>query len=211
MRPSALIIGALVTAACAGHGVDPMPVQPVTQVDSGLRPGDVLRITVWRQPDFSGEFPINADSTVAHPLLQAVRVVGVPLSVVRTRLRDFFLAYEQNPRFVLEPLYPVVVAGEVRAPGLFAMPRGTTVSQAVARGGGPTDRGQLDRVTLIRGGKSYALNLLRDDRRIAVMPIGSGDQLFVGRRSDFNAVRDVLSPIASVAAAVAAVLVYSRR
>ena len=76
-----------------------------------LRPGDVLRVTVWRQPDFSGEYAINPDSTVAHPLLQAVRVGGVPLSVVRARLRDFLLAYEQNPHFVVEPLYPVVVAG----------------------------------------------------------------------------------------------------
>jgi len=144
-------------------------------------------------------------------LLQAVRVAGVPLSVVRARLRDFLLAYEQTPRFVVEPVYPVVVAGEVRSPGLVSLPRGTPLSQAVARAGGPTERGRLDRVTLLRGGRSYSLNLLSDDLRTAVMPIASGDQIFVARRRDFNIVRDVFSPVASLAAAVAAFLAYSRR
>ncbi|TME93086.1 MAG: hypothetical protein E6I52_24820 [Chloroflexi bacterium] len=211
MRHTWLLVAALAASGCGGRGLDPSLPQPLAQADSVLRPGDVLRITVWRQPDFSGEYAINPDSTVAHPLLQAVRVAGVPLSVVRTRLRDFLLAYEQTPRFVVEPVYPVVVAGEVRAPGLVSLPRGTPLSQAVARAGGPTERGRLDRVTLLRGGRSYSLNLLSDDLRTAVMPIASGDQIFVARRRDFNIVRDVFSPVASVAAAVAAFLAYSRR
>jgi polysaccharide biosynthesis/export protein len=211
MKPSCLLLGLLAAAGCAGHQVSPMPPQPVVQADSQLRPGDALRITVWRQPEFSGEYTINADSTVVHPLLQAVRVGGVPLAVVRSRLRDFLLGYEQNPRFVVEPLYPVVVAGELRAPGLVMLPRGTTLSQAVARAGGPTERGRLDRVTLVRSGKSYRLNLLSEDQRVAIMPIASGDQVFVARRPEFNFVRDALYPVASLGAAVAAILAYSRR
>ncbi len=210
MRRHWLLLGLVAVAACAGQRLDPAP-PPLAQPDSLLRPGDVLRITVWRQPDFSGEYAINPDSTVAHPLLQAVRVGGVPLAMVRARLRDFLLAYEQNPRFVVEPLYPVVVAGEVHAPGLVPLPRGTTVSQAVARAGGPTERGRLDRVKLLRGGRSYMLNLVSEDQRVAVMPIASGDQLFVGRRREFSVVRDVLSPVASLTAAIAAILAYSRR
>jgi len=210
MKPAWIVVVTLVAGGCAGR-IEPPALQPLTQADSLLRPGDVLRITVWRQLDFSGDFPINPDSTVAHPLLQAVRVAGVPLSVVRTRLREFLLAYEQNPRFVVEPLYPVVVAGEVHEPGLVTMPRGTTLSQAIARARGATERGRLDRVKLLRGGKTYSLNLLSADQRVAVMPVVSGDQVFVGRRSDFSIVRDVISPLASVSAAVAAVLTYSRR
>jgi len=191
--------------------VNTVPSQAVAPGDSLLRPGDVLHITVWQQLEFSGDFVINPDSTVAHPLFQAVRVGGVPLSVARTRLRDFLAGYEQNPRFVVEPLYPVVVAGEVRLPGLLTLPRGTTLSQAVARAGGATESGRLDRVRLVRGGKGYVLSLLSEDQRIAVMPITSGDQVFVGRRSYFNLVRDVVGPLASLAAAVVTVIAYSRR
>ena len=64
---------------------------------------------------------------------------------------------------------------------------------------------------LLRGGKTYRLNLLSEDQRVAVMPVVSGDQVFVGRRSDFNLVRDVIGPVASVSAAVAALLTYSKR
>jgi polysaccharide export outer membrane protein len=211
MNRTSLVICICWLLGCAGQAPAPVLPQPIAQGDSALHPGDVLRITVWRQAELSGEFVINPDSTVAHPLLQVVKVGGVPLSWARARLRDFLLAYEQNPRFVVEPLYPVVVAGEVRQPGLVNVPRGTTISQAVGRGGGPTERGRLDRVKLVRAGRSYVLNLLSQDQRIAVMPVMSGDQVFVARRGEFNVVRDALYPIASLTAAVAAILAYSRR
>jgi|SRR5882762_1898443 len=211
MRLGSFCICLVSLVGCAGHTPDPVLPQPIALGDSVLRPGDVLRITVWRQPDLSGEFAISPDSSVAHPLLQAVKVGGVPLSWARARVRDFLLAYEPSPRFVVEPLYQVVVAGEVRQPGLVAVPRGTTLAQAVARGGGPTDRGRLDQVKLVRAGKSYVLNLLSQDQRIAVLPVMSGDQVVVARRSDFNVVRDLLNPVASLTAAVAAFLAYSKR
>jgi len=210
MRSAWLFLAGLAAGGCAGR-LDPAPLQPGVQGDSLLRPGDALRITVWRQPEFSGDFVANPDSTVGHPLLQAVKVGGVAPSVARARLRDFLAGYEQNPRFVFEPLYPVVTAGEVRQPGLASLLRGTTLSEAIARAGGPTERGRLDRVTLVRGGKSYVLNLLGEDQRVAVMPIRSGDQLFVGRRSDFSLWRDLLSPIVSLSAAVASVVAVTRR
>jgi hypothetical protein len=42
------------------------------------------------------------------------------------------------------------------------------------------------------------------------LAIASGDQILVGRRSSFNFLRDALYPLASLTAAVAAVLAYSR-
>jgi polysaccharide biosynthesis/export protein len=210
MKPSWLLVGALAASGCAGPRLSSLP-EPIAQGDSLLRPGDVVRITVWRQPEFSGEYTINPDSTLSHPLLQAVKVAGVPLSVVKGRLRDFLLGYEQTPRFVVEPLYAVVAAGEVHQPGLLSVPRGTTLSQAVARAGGPTERGRLDHVQLIRGGRTYVLNLFSGDQRVAAMPVTSGDQLFVGRRGDFSLVRDVLTPIFGFAAATASIIAISRR
>ena len=95
MRPAWLLVGALAASGCAGRGLDPALPQPLAQADSVLRPGDVLRITVWRQPDFSGEYAINPDSTVAHPLLQAVQCgmheVNLLLQVVRGRAQKIHL------------------------------------------------------------------------------------------------------------------------
>ena len=128
-----------------------------------------------------------------------------------TKPRPISVVMEGNLIHRVEPLYPVVTAGEVRQPGLVSLPRGTTLSEAIGRAGGPTERGRLDRVTLVRGGKSYVLNLMGDDQRVATMPIRSGDQLVVGRRSDFNLWRDALNPIASLTAVVVAIVSVTRR
>ena len=50
MKPAWLLLAGLAAGGCAGHG-NPAPLQPAVQGDSLLRPGDVLRITVWRQPE----------------------------------------------------------------------------------------------------------------------------------------------------------------
>src|SRR2546425_543531 len=43
------------------------------------------------------------------------------------------------------------------------------------------------------------------------LPIASGDQVVVARRAGFNVLRDLLVPVTSLTAAVAAVFAYSRR
>jgi len=178
--------------------------------DPVLRPGDMLRITVWRHPELSGDFAVAPDSALVHPLYQRVKVAGTPLSTVRERLRGLLVTYEQGVDFVIEPLFAVTVAGEVRLPNLYHLPQGTTFAQAIARAGGPTELGRLDKVHVIRRDSSMVIDLGRGYSRYEALPIASGDQVLVARRSSFNVLRDVLYPVASLTAAVAAVLAYSR-
>src|SRR5438552_16914622 len=105
--------------------------------DPALRPGDVLRINVWRHPELSGDFVVAPDSTLVDPVYQVVKVAGVPLSVVRERLRGVLSTYEQGVPCVVEPVFPVPVAGEVRQPRLCRVPEGTAFAPAVAHAGGP--------------------------------------------------------------------------
>src|SRR4029077_5069367 len=175
-----------------------------------LRPGDMLRITVWRHPELSGDFAVAPDSTLVHPLYQTVKIAGAPLSTVRERLRGLLVTYEQGVEFVIEPLFAVTVAGEVRQPNLYQLPQGTTFAQAIARAGGPTDLGRLDKVRVIRRDSAMVIDLGRGYSRYEGLPIASGDQVLVARRSGCNVLRDVVYPLASLTAAVAAVLAYSR-
>src|SRR5436853_3239668 len=46
--------------------------------DRALRPGDVLRINVWRHPELSGDFVVAPDSTLVDPVYQVVKVAGYP-------------------------------------------------------------------------------------------------------------------------------------
>lgn len=179
--------------------------------DPILRVGDALRIEVWRQPELSGEFVITADSTLMHPVYRSVKVAGAPLSVAIERLRSLLVRYEQNLQLVIEPLFPVTVAGEVRQPNLYLLRQGTTFAQAIAQAGGPTEMGRLDKVRVIRRDRSMDINLGSEYSRYEGLTIKSGDQILVARRSSFNLLRDVMYPLASLTAAVAAVLAYSRQ
>src|ERR1700736_1850648 len=57
-------------------------VDGATATTATLSPGDVVRIVVWRKPEFSGDFVVAPDSSITHPLYREVKVVGVPLHVV---------------------------------------------------------------------------------------------------------------------------------
>ena len=167
-----------------------------------LSPGDVIRLSVFRQTELSGDFPIGPEGTIQHPLLADVSVVNVPRSVVRERLRVALARYEREPNFVFGYLYRIAVGGEVRQPGLYTLPPETTLGQAIAAGGSITEFGRLDHVLVLREGHEMVVNLQRPDNGSAGMRIHSGDQIRVTRRA--NLLRDYLGPFAAIVGAAAA-------
>jgi polysaccharide export outer membrane protein len=174
------------------------------QGDETLQPGDQIRITVWRKAELSGDFLVAADGSVLHPLYRGVQVAGVPMPQVRERLHALLERYENNAEFVVQPLFRVSVGGEVRLPSLYTLPGQTTVTQAIALAGGPSARGSLSKVTLVRGRTATTLDLTRAESGAGETTIRSGDQIIVPRtRSLF---RDYLAPAGSITAGLAAVL-----
>ncbi|HKO11606.1 MAG TPA: SLBB domain-containing protein [Acidobacteriaceae bacterium] len=166
-----------------------------------LSPGDVLHIEVWQKKELSGDFPIAADGTITHPLYRELKVAGVPLQQVEEMLRSFIARFESNPAFTVTPMLRVIVAGEVRQPNILTVPAGTTVAQAIALAGGPTDRGRLDRVRLVRPNGSKMLDLTSPDASIAGSEVHSGDEMIVARRRSI--MQDVVVPSATIFAALA--------
>lgn len=174
------------------------------QEPSSIRPGDVVRLSVWRLPEFSGDFPVAPDGTILHPLLTEVRVVGQSRAEVHRQLREVLLRYENDPQLVFDYLYRVAVTGEVRLPGLYTLPPETTLSQAIAAGGGASEFGRLDAVRLLRGGTETILDLRAPSPEVAEMRIRSGDQLRLVRRG--AGFREYLGLGAALVAAVASVV-----
>lgn len=170
----------------------------------GLSPGDQLRITVWRKPEMSCDCVVAGNGSIVHPLYREVQVVGVPLLTVEDRLRIFLTRYEQNPQFVIEPLVRVVVGGEVRAPNIYSVPPETTISQAIALAGGPTDRGVLRSVKVVRERQEISMDLSRPDADAGVLQVRSGDQILVDRRG--RSALEYISPVTSSIAAIAAIV-----
>jgi protein involved in polysaccharide export with SLBB domain len=182
----------------------PLPAQSVEAREPMLRPGDAVRITVFRQPELTGEFEVASDSTVGHPLYRQVRVAGVPTSMAEDRLRLFLEELEATPNFVVQPLFRVAVGGEVRQPNLYSLSPSTTLAQAVAAAGGLSDRGRLDRVRLLREGREHRVDLTRPGSGLADAPVRSGDQIVVERRVDFF--REYVAPAGSITAALVSLI-----
>jgi polysaccharide export outer membrane protein len=170
----------------------------------------MVRIVVWQNPDLSGEFLVNPEGSLAHPLYQAVPVAGIPLSEAKRRLRDFLAAsYTKDPLLILEPLMRVTVSGEVRAPNLYSMPRGTTVQQAVGLAGGVTDAANPSDATLFRDGRTLRVDLTDPQAAGRQTQVLSGDQIVIGRSGNFF--RDFVGPFSALTAAVVSLVVVFRQ
>src|SRR4029079_1310285 len=152
--------------------------------------------------EFSGDFIIAPNGTISHPLYREIQVIGVPLTTVEERLRSFLTKYISSPQFVIQPLMKIIVGGEVRSPNVYSVPPETTIAQAVALAGGPTDRGNPQKLRIIRDGQEILLDLTKADSDVARLQIRSRDQILMSRRS--ARFRDYVVPILSGAAALAA-------
>ncbi len=172
-----------------------------TEIRTGgsLNPGDQIRIAVWRQPEFSGDFAVTGDGTVAHPLYREVQVTGIPISTVEERLRTFLTRYIATPQFVIQPLVKIILGGEVRSPNVYAVPPETSVAQAIVLAGGPTESGRLDRIRVIRDGGEISVDLTDPRSTASTLQIRSGDQILVARRR--NVFRDYVAPGFSIVGA----------
>jgi polysaccharide export outer membrane protein len=177
---------------------------PVTELPSALNPGDQVRIAVWRNVEFSGDFTVAANGTINHPLYREIQVTGIPLSQVEDRVRTFLTRYIANPQFAIQPLVRIIVGGEVRTPNIYAVPPETTLAQALALAGGPTERGDLKKVRVVRDGQTIPIDLLRADSEVARLQIRSGDQILIPRRG--TPAREYLAPTFSMIAAAASIV-----
>jgi len=149
------------------------------------------------------------NGALRQPLYQEVPVAGIPIPEVEQRLKTFLAQYQSNPEVVVEPLFHVVISGEVRDPKVYDFPRETSISMAIAQAGGALPDGRMDRVRLWRNGKEYVLDLTRANADWANSGILSGDQIIVTRRS--RVFQEIVVPIVSVVGGLASVINLIRR
>lgn len=125
--------------------------------DHVLQAGDELDVQVFREPDLSGTFKLNAAGEIRHSLLGAVPLAGQTVAeaeadITRRLARDYLV----NPRVIVKltstQSAQIVLMGEVKKPGVYPLPFGgkMTLLQAIAGAGGFTDLASPDRVSLVR-------------------------------------------------------------
>jgi len=146
-----------------------------------LRPGDIVKVRIWRETDLSGEFPVNEQGEVVLPRLGPLSVRGVSLDSLKTKLLAEYSTYLRNPAIELTLLRRVRVTGAVQKPGLYPVDPTMTVGDALALAGGATPQGKQE-VELRRGQEQVQIKVDKQTR-LADTPMRSGDELYVPERS----------------------------
>lgn len=151
------------------------------QAQATLRPGDAVRVEIWREGDLSGEFAVALDGTVTLPLLGRQRLVDVPLAMLRDTLTAQYRVHLRNPSINITPLRRVHVLGSVRQPGVYPVDPTVTLADAVALAGGTTEGGDLRRIRIVRRGEVIRERVAAGET-LREVDLNSGDQIYVEQR-----------------------------
>ena len=121
-----------------------------------LSAGDVLKISVFGEPDLSiDEVRLNDAGTFSYPFLGEMQVRGLTASQVEAMITERLQGdYLVNPRVSVSIIEyrEFFISGEVRNPGGYPYQPGLTLRRAVALAGGLTERASQRRMSIIRDG-----------------------------------------------------------
>ncbi len=138
-----------------------------------IGPLDVLKITVFQEPDLSlEEVPVDASGNILFPLIGQVSVTGKTStelsSLIGERLGERYLVDPQVSTIVSSSATQnVTVEGAVKKPGVFPLQGPTTLLQAMAMAEGPTQTAKLGEIIVFRRKQDgvYAAQFNLDDIR----------------------------------------------
>ena len=144
----AVAAGLLAAAATAQQIVAP------TADSYRLNPGDVIEISVWKEPELQREVLLLPDGNIAFPLVGTVQAAGRTPDEIQAEVE------ERLTRFFPEPVVTVsilrvagnklYVTGQVNQPGQFTVDQPVDVLQAIALAGGLTAFADEDDIYVLR-------------------------------------------------------------
>ncbi len=126
-----------------------------TVTNSRVGSGDLVRVTVFGQPDLSAEVGVNDKGMLTLPLIGALDVNGMTTSEISARVADalrqgqYLLKPEVSVEVVQLRSQMVSVLGEVSRPGRYPIPGHLSVLELLATAGGLTVQADQT-VTLLR-------------------------------------------------------------
>ena len=143
--------------------------------------GDKLKISVFGEPDLSGQFEVNALGNVPVPLVGEVSAKDQTLDEFRAALAQRFAGgYLKSPKIGIEIVNyrPIYVQGEVKTGGEFQFRTGITIRDAIAMAGGYSYRANQSYVLIMRQGEPNEVRVPLPSKE----PVLPGDNIRVAER-----------------------------
>lgn len=185
-------------AKAAATPAQPLPeastAQPADYRLEALGMGDMIRVSVFRNPDLTTEARVSERGTIMFPLIGEISVTGLTPTQVSKQIADKLRA----GRFVVDPEVTVSIAqvnsrqvavlGNVQKPGRYPLDATTAkVTDLIALAGGiaPTGSDQITVMTT-RNGKTERREIdlaamIRSGDLSQNLELQAGDTLYVGR------------------------------
>ena len=162
--------------------------------ESVLGPGDVVRITVYQNPDLNTEARVSETGAINFPLIGSVGVSGSTLGqaeqAIAKKLREggFVLRPQVTMQLVTIRSNQISILGQVTKPGRYPIDlAGSRVSEMVAQAGGVLPTGN-DVVTLVgtRNGNPIKMDIdlpaiMQAGKNELDVPVENGDIIYVDR------------------------------
>jgi len=161
-----MILGILLTAM----------LQPAVAEDSithsnayQIQPGDVLEISVWKEPDLLKVVLVRPDGGVSFPLVGQTQAAGTSVAQLQELITEGLIKYIPDPvvTVAIRELNgnKVYVVGQVPRPGEFVANRYIDVVQALSMAGGMTPYAAANKIKVLR----------REDGELTAIPFRYGD------------------------------------
>ncbi len=153
-------------------------------VEGDFQVGDRVDMFVEGEETLSGTFTVAPGQ-----ILQLAEIDDVPLrGVLRSELQPYLT--ERIGRSIRDPvirsqaLIRISFIGQVGVPGFYTLLPELPIGDAIMRAGGPSNRGNVDRLRVVRGGKivlqgEILQTALQEGRTLDELDIHSGDQIVV--------------------------------
>src|SRR6266403_2336441 len=202
-RVASTVWGALCLAVIIGLAATSVRAQP----EYLLVPGDIVRISVFKNPDLSLDARVSEGGAISYPLIGAVQVAGLTLPGAEHKIAQML----RDGGFVLNPQVNILltqalgnvvsVIGDVNTPGRYSVEAagGHLSGMLAAAGGIGPNGGDILIVSGSRGGKPFRREIDIVKMQMSGNPsddieLTGGDTLFVGRAPMFYIYGQVQKP-----------------
>ena len=177
----------------------------VQAADNPLGPGDMIRVSIYGNPDLTTETRVTSAGAVSLPLVGDVQVGGISVAQAEKNIGNLL----EKGGFIKKPQVNIVVLqissqqisvlGEVYKPGRFPIERPSTLTELLAMAGGANLNGS-DFVTVISQKEGNTVRqehnwreLLRSQEGKDI-PLAAGDIIYVPRAQMFYIYGEVQRP-----------------
>lgn len=130
------------------------PISATDDPEYEIGPGDILNISVWKEPDVSGTVPVRPDGKISLPLLSEVPAAGTTPAKLAATITERLRQYLNDPRVTVIVTATnsrrIYLIGEVVRPGAIPMLPNMTVLQALSTAGGFSQFANVKKMYVLR-------------------------------------------------------------